>query len=82
MNGAEFLAKVRQSNANTVRMLLTGYTDLGAVIQAINHGNIFRFLTKPCEPEVLAAAVTASIEQYHLIISEQRVSGEDSDGQH
>ena len=73
MNGAEFLAKVRQSNANTVRMLLTGYTDLGAAIQAINHGNIFRFLTKPCEPEVLAAAVTAGIEQYHLIISEREL---------
>ena len=72
-NGAEFLTKVRQSNADTVRMLLTGYTDLGAAIEAINHGNIFRFLTKPCEPEVLANAITAGIEQYRLITSEREL---------
>jgi response regulator RpfG family c-di-GMP phosphodiesterase len=72
-NGAEFLAKVRKSDPDTVRMLLTGYTDLGAAIEAINHGNIFRFLTKPCEPEVLAGAITAGIEQYRLITSEREL---------
>ncbi len=72
-NGAEFLAKVRNSNADTVRMLLTGYTDLGAAIEAINQGNVFRFLTKPCEPEVLASAITAGIEQYRLITSEREL---------
>ena len=70
-NGAEFLAKVRKTDPDTVRMLLTGYTDLGPAIEAINHGNIFRFLTKPCEPEVLASAIAAGIEQYRLIISER-----------
>src|ERR1700748_1557187 len=53
MNGAEFLGKMRQSKPDTVRMLLTGYTDIGPAIDAINKGNIFRFLTNPCEPEVL-----------------------------
>jgi len=73
MNGAEFLAKVRQSSGDTVRMLLTGYTDLGAAIQAINQGNIFRFLTKPCEPEVLASAINTGIEQYRLITCEREL---------
>ena len=72
-NGAQFLAKVRQSDGNTVRMLLTGYTDLGAAIEAINEGNIFRFLTKPCEPELLANAITAGIQQYRLITSEKEL---------
>jgi response regulator RpfG family c-di-GMP phosphodiesterase len=72
-NGAEFLAKVRKSDPDTVRMLLTGYTDLGAAVEAINQGNIFRFLTKPCEPEVLASAINAGIEQYRLITSEREL---------
>jgi ActR/RegA family two-component response regulator len=73
MNGAEFLSKVRQSKADTVRMLLTGYTDLGAAIEAINQGNVFRFLTKPCEPDVLGEALTAGIEQYRLVTGEREL---------
>jgi len=73
MNGAEFLSQVRQSNPDTVRMLLTGYTDLEAAIQAVNRGNIFRFLTKPCEPEMLTEAIAAGLEQYRLITSEREL---------
>jgi CheY-like chemotaxis protein len=53
MNGAEFLSQVRQKTPETVRMLLTGYTDINAAIEAVNEGNIFRFLTKPCMKETL-----------------------------
>jgi ActR/RegA family two-component response regulator len=67
MNGAQFLGKVRENAPDTVRMLLTGYTDLNAAIEAINQGNIFRFLTKPCETEVLTNALNAGMEQYRLI---------------
>jgi DNA-binding NtrC family response regulator len=42
MNGAEFLAKVRERAPDTARMLLTGYADLEAAIDAVNKGNIFR----------------------------------------
>jgi DNA-binding NarL/FixJ family response regulator len=73
MNGAEFLSKVRLSIPDTVRMLFTGYTDLGPAIDAINHGHIFRFLTKPCEPEVLTSAITAGITQYRLITGEREL---------
>jgi CheY-like chemotaxis protein len=71
MNGAEFLRRVRQDTPETVRILLTGYTDLGAAIQAINEGHVFRFLTKPCEPEVLAGAISDGLKQYQLITSER-----------
>src|ERR1700691_5895419 len=64
MTGAEFLGQVRQRASDTVRMLLTGDTDLGSAIEGVNQGNIFRFLTKPCKPEVLANAITAGITQY------------------
>lgn len=73
MNGAEFLGKVRESTPDTVRMLLTGYTDLNAAIEAINQGNIFRFLTKPCDTEVLAKAITAGIELNRLITAEKEL---------
>jgi response regulator RpfG family c-di-GMP phosphodiesterase len=71
MNGAQFLARVRGTAPDTVRMLLTGYTDLDAAMQAVNEGNIFRFLTKPCEKEVLAKALTTGLVQYRLVTAEK-----------
>jgi DNA-binding NarL/FixJ family response regulator len=73
MNGAEFLGQVRQRASDTVRMLLTGDKDLRTAIEAINQGNIFRFLTKPCTPGVLANAITAGIKQYQLITCEKEL---------
>ena len=73
MNGAEFLSKVRESSPDTVRMLLTGYTDLNGAIDAVNRGNIFRFLTKPCDTEVLAKALADGLELYRLITSEKEL---------
>lgn len=71
MNGAEFLAQVRQKSPETVRMLLTGHTDLNAAIDAVNEGNIFRFLTKPCEKDALVNAINLGLE-YHRSISDER----------
>ena len=73
MNGAQFLAKVRQTTPDTVRMLLTGYTDLNAAMEAVNEGNIFRFLTKPCEKETLARALTTGLVQHRLITAEKEL---------
>ena len=73
MSGAQFLAKARKASPDTVRMLLTGYTDLGAAMEAVNEGNIFRFLTKPCAKEVLVAAINAGVEQYQLIRVEKEL---------
>jgi DNA-binding NarL/FixJ family response regulator len=73
MNGAEFLSRIRKSQPDTVRMLFTGYTDIGPAIEAINQGSIFRFLTKPCEPAVLATAIADGIQQYQLITGEREL---------
>src|SRR5580700_6052771 len=70
MTGAQFLAQVRRTAPETIRMLLTGYTDLDAAMEAVNEGNIFRFLTKPCEKDVLVAAINSGVEQNELIRSE------------
>lgn len=67
MNGALFLSKARERAPDTVRMLLTGYSDLDAAIDAVNSGNIFRYLTKPCQKEVLVEAIQSGVAQYHAI---------------
>lgn len=71
MNGAQFLAQVRQRAPETVRMLLTGYTDLDAAMLAVNEGNIFRFLTKPCDKDILISAISDGLGQYRLVMAEK-----------
>jgi FixJ family two-component response regulator len=73
MSGAQFLARARKSAPDTVRMLLTGYTDLGAAMEAVNEGNIFRFLTKPCAKDVLVPAIQSGVDQNELIRSEKEL---------
>jgi response regulator RpfG family c-di-GMP phosphodiesterase len=53
MSGTEFLARVRQLYPDTVRIVLTGYTDLDSVTGAINRGAIYKFLTKPWDDDLL-----------------------------
>ncbi|HEY0662728.1 MAG TPA: c-di-GMP phosphodiesterase, partial [Lysobacter sp.] len=53
----EFLSKVKEMYPHTVRMVLSGYTDLATVTDAINRGAIYRFLTKPWEDDELRAQV-------------------------
>ena len=52
MNGNQFLAQVREISPDTIRIMLTGFADVGAAVDAINEGQIFRFLNKPCPSEV------------------------------
>jgi len=54
VSGSDFLSFVRQRFRGTVRIMLTGQASLEAAIQAINEGEIYRFLTKPCSPALLA----------------------------
>jgi len=73
MNGAEFLAKAHDASPDTVQMILSGQADLNSTIAAVNDGNLFRFLTKPCEGADLMRAMTAAIGQYHLVNSEREL---------
>jgi response regulator RpfG family c-di-GMP phosphodiesterase len=72
-DGAAFLEKIQEVSADSVRLLLTGRSDLDTAIRAVNHGRIFRFLTKPCPPEELRDAVAAAAEQYRLITAEREL---------
>jgi CheY-like chemotaxis protein len=73
MNGIEFLQKVKAHAPDTVGIMLTGHADLETAMSAVNEGRIFRFLTKPCPPEVLISSLQAGLHQYHLITSEREL---------
>lgn len=73
MDGAAFLAMVREVAPDTVRMAITGYADMETAGRAINEGNIFRFLTKPCGKDTLVASLTAALEQHRLLNAEKEL---------
>ncbi|MDD5250913.1 MAG: EAL domain-containing protein [Rhodocyclaceae bacterium] len=64
MHGAEFLGKVREIHPDTVRIMLSGYTDLKAVTEAVNRGELFKFLTKPWHDEELLEVVRDAFRLY------------------
>ena len=73
MSGARFLAEARERQPDAIRLLLTGDADLQSAIRAVNEGQIFRFLTKPCVPQALRDALKAAIEQYRLVNAEREL---------
>ena len=73
MDGVQFLTKVKAIAPDTVRVMLTGNSDQQTATDAVNEGSIFRFLNKPCPPEVLSVALNAGLEQYRLIIAEKQL---------
>jgi len=66
MSGTELLEQVKEISPNTVRLLLTSYADIGAVVELVNTGDIFRFVEKPWNNEqikkIIAAAAERSLE--------------------
>src|SRR5690349_18911452 len=73
MNGIELLSRVKTLSPETVRILLTGQADLEAAIEAVNEGNIFRFLRKPCPQELLKKTLDAALTQFRLQMAERHV---------
>jgi CheY-like chemotaxis protein len=64
MSGTEFLSRVKQMYPDAVRMVLSGYTDLQSVTDAVNRGAIFKFLTKPWIEEELTEAVRDAFAEF------------------
>lgn len=73
MNGAEFLEKAKNKSPNSIRILLTGYAEIDAAIDAVNKGQIFRFLSKPCPQDVLQDALKMAIRQNRLMNAEKDI---------
>ena len=63
MLGSEFLSIVRRDYPDTVRIILTGQASLEAAMRAINEGQVYRFLSKPCEDGELTQAIAGGLGQ-------------------
>ncbi|WP_437641716.1 ATP-binding protein [Sorangium sp. So ce854] len=76
MTGTEFYARVKADFPDTIRLLMTAYTDTNAAIQAINEGGVHRFIPKPWDPPGLAGILRDAFSQHaRLGERERRLSG-------
>lgn len=73
MDGVELLTKIRDLYPDTVRLMLTGNADQETAIDAVNKGQIFRFLNKPCPTSTLVTSLALAQRQYRLLTSEKEL---------
>ncbi len=73
MNGTEFLSYTVDRFPDTIRMVLTGYTDVEDLVSAINSGKVFKYITKPWNPAKLKEVVVQAAETYQVIKQRTRV---------
>jgi FixJ family two-component response regulator len=73
MSGVEFVAEVFRRHPATVRMILTGFSDIEAIIQAINDGHVYAYITKPWEPEQLKQLMKQAVEHHKLSVENERL---------
>ena len=71
MDGATLLKHVKHLHPETTRILLTGDAGRDVAVTAVNEGQIFRYLTKPCPPERLRTAIEAGVAHHRLLIAEK-----------
>ncbi|MDQ5908859.1 MAG: two-component system, NtrC family, response regulator HupR/HoxA [Pseudomonadota bacterium] len=76
MTGVELLKRVIDLNPQIMRILLTGYTDTAALVQAINQGHIYQYITKPWERQDLRLVIRRALETYEMNLENQRLAKE------
>ncbi len=80
ISGVQFLEQVRQEWPETIRMMLTGNADQETAIDAVNRGQIHRFLNKPCPKDNLQLALDSALAQYRLVRTERELLSETLNG--
>jgi CheY-like chemotaxis protein len=73
MSGVEFVTEVCKRHPATVRMILTGFSDIDAIIEAINDGHVYAYITKPWEPDQLKQLMKQAVEHYDLTVENERL---------
>ncbi|MEE2674063.1 MAG: response regulator [Myxococcota bacterium] len=79
LTGVEFLAEASRRHPDTVRIMLTGFADVEATIQAINDGHVYAYVTKPWEPDELKQTVKRAVEHNQLATENSRLVAQLSD---
>ncbi len=74
MTGAQFLEQAKNIFPNAIRFLLTGYSDMDAVVDAVNKGEIHRYLNKPWNDDDLLLLVQQALQQYELVYENRRLT--------
>lgn len=72
-NGVQFLRQVMELSPKTIRIMLTGYANIEIAINAVNEGQVFRFVTKPCATTVMQSVIQSALQQYDLVIAEKEL---------
>nr|ABD75796.1 putative A-signal production regulator [uncultured bacterium] len=73
MTGIEFLEKTRELSPDSIRIIITGFTDVQALIDAINTGRVYRYITKPWDEQELYVTLKRAIESYELKQNNERL---------
>ncbi len=73
MDGIQLLSRIKALSPDTIRVMLTGNTEIETAINAINEGSIFRFLSKPCSKDMMAKTLTGALLQYRLVTAEKQL---------
>lgn len=76
MNGVEFLRQVKEAHPETVRLILSGYADVSAVVEAINDGQVYKFIAKPWNDQELLTTIMRALDQQQLERENRRLAGE------
>lgn len=74
MTGSQFLSKVKETYPDTIRIVLSGYTELNSITDAINRGAIYKFLTKPWDDQLLREQIADAFTHCELKSENARVS--------
>ncbi len=76
MTGVQLMRRVKNSHPEAIRIVFTGYADIKAVIDAINHGGLFRYITKPWDPDELIEVLKAATARYDELEERMRLLAE------
>lgn len=71
LTGLQVFKRMQELAPDTVRIMLTGNADQTTAVDAINHGQVFRFLNKPCALDTMRDAICAGVAQYELVTGER-----------
>lgn len=73
MNGTEFLKKVKELYPEIIRIILTGYTEVDSITEAINEGSVYKFFLKPWNDQTLKLEIRRALDQYDLILANKHL---------
>ncbi|MBK7535557.1 MAG: sigma-54-dependent Fis family transcriptional regulator [Myxococcales bacterium] len=76
MTGIELLREIRQRHPETVGIILTAFTDVDVLVEAINLGQIYRYITKPWDAKEVRGVLQYAMERYHLTLENRRLTAQ------